>query len=47
MKYILPVVFRLIYGCGLRVSEALAFKCEDVNLVAGYITIGEIKNGCD
>ena len=47
MKYILPVVFRMIYGCGLRVSEALALKCEDVNLDEGYITIRETKNGCD
>lgn len=47
MKYILPVVFRLIYGCGLRVSEALAIKCEDVNLDDGNITIRETKNGSD
>lgn len=47
VKYILPVVFRMIYGCGLRVSEAMALKCEDVSLDEGYITIRETKNGCD
>jgi integrase/recombinase XerD len=47
MKYILPVVFRMIYGCGLRVSEALRLKFEDVNLDEGYIIIRETKNGSD
>jgi site-specific recombinase XerD len=43
----LPAVFRLIYGCGLRVSEALFLKYEDVNLEDQYIVIRETKNGCD
>lgn len=47
MKYILPVVFRTIYGCGLRVNEALSLKNKDVNLEDGYITVRETKNGCD
>lgn len=47
MKYILPVLYRMIYGCGLRVNEALGLKYEDVNLVEGYITIRETKNGSD
>jgi integrase/recombinase XerD len=47
MKYILPVLYRMIYGCGLRVSEALKLKFEDVNLDQGYIIIRESKNGCD
>jgi integrase/recombinase XerD len=47
MKYILPVLYRMIYGCGLRVSEALGLKCEDVNLDEGYIIIREAKNGSD
>jgi len=47
MKYVLPVVFRMIYGCGLRVSEALSLKYEDVNLDKGYIIIREPKNGKD
>ncbi len=47
MKYILPVLYRVIYGCGLRVNEALKLKCEDVNLDEGYIVIRETKNGSD
>lgn len=47
MKYLLPVLFRMIYGCGLRVNEALGLKCEDVNLDEGYIIIREAKNGSD
>lgn len=47
MKYVLPVVFRIIYGCGLRISEALSLKCGDINLDEGYIIIRETKNGQD
>ena len=47
IKYILPVVFRLIYGCGLRVNEALSLKCGDVRLEDKYIVIREPKNGHD
>lgn len=47
MKYILPVVFRVIYGCGLRINEALSLKYGDVNLNEKYIVIREPKNGRD
>ena len=47
IKYILPVVFRLIYGCGLRANEALSLKCGDVHLEEKYIVIREPKNGHD
>lgn len=43
----MPVVFRIIYGCGLRVSEALALKTEDVNLSEKYIIIRDSKNDRD
>jgi len=43
--HICPALFRVLYGCGLRVSEALSLKCEDVNLSEGFITIHETKNG--
>ncbi len=46
IRHILPVVFRMIYGCGLRVRDALNLKCKSLNLDEGYITIRE-KNGCD
>jgi integrase/recombinase XerD len=47
MQYILPVIFRLIYGCGLRVSEAENLKNDDVNFDEGFIIIRETKNGSD
>lgn len=47
IKYIIPVIFRLIYGCGLRASEALSLKCCDVNTDAKYIIVREPKNGHD
>ena len=45
LHHILPALFRLLYGCGLRISEALSLRCEDVNLSDGCITINETKNG--
>ena len=36
---IMPVLFRLIYTCGLRVSEALRLKVSDVDLELGMMTI--------
>lgn len=43
--HVCPALFRLLYGCGLRVNEALSLKCEDVNLTEGFIIIHETKNG--
>jgi len=45
LYHVCPALFRLIYGCGLRVNEALSLKCEDVNLIDGFIVIHESKNG--
>ncbi|WP_161820490.1 tyrosine-type recombinase/integrase [Sporotomaculum syntrophicum] len=42
--YIYPAVFRMLYGCGLRVSEALALKCEHVDLDNGVLVIMNGKN---
>ncbi len=42
--YIYPAVIRMLYGCGLRVSEALALKCEHVNLDNGVLVIMNGKN---
>ncbi|MCL2578377.1 MAG: tyrosine-type recombinase/integrase [Defluviitaleaceae bacterium] len=39
-----PALFRLLYGCGLRLSEALSLKIRDVNLDKGTILICEPKN---
>lgn len=38
-QLIFPTIFRLIYCCGLRNSEARNLKCEDVNLEAGKLII--------
>ncbi|MBK5263329.1 MAG: tyrosine-type recombinase/integrase, partial [Peptostreptococcaceae bacterium] len=35
----LPMILRLMYGCGLRIGETLALKMEDVNLVEGVLTL--------
>lgn len=34
-----PVLFRLLYGCGLRVSEALGLRVRDVDLKHGVLTV--------
>lgn len=38
-----PVIFRMIYCCGLRNSEACNLKCYDINLQDGTIKIYESK----
>jgi integrase len=43
MYTIFPVMMRLLYGCGLRVSEAIHLKNNDVDLNAGTIAILDSK----
>lgn len=43
----LPVLFRLLYACGLRVSEAVGLHCRDVDWEKGVLTVRETKNGQD
>ncbi|MDP1573897.1 MAG: tyrosine-type recombinase/integrase [Coxiellaceae bacterium] len=40
---IMPVIFRMIYMCGLRVSEARLLKVGDVDLVSGVLSIQHAK----
>ncbi|EKE04043.1 MAG: hypothetical protein ACD_20C00111G0002 [uncultured bacterium] len=40
---IMPILFRIIYSCGLRVSEARLLKVEDVDLTAGILSIHHSK----
>lgn len=47
MHKILPVLMRLLYGCGLRISEAVSLRCKDVDLEQGILTIREAKFGKD
>ncbi len=42
--HIYPAVIRVLYGCGLRVSEALTLKCEHVDLDNGILVIMNGKN---
>lgn len=41
--WIMPLLFRILYGCGLRVSEALHLKVRDINLLTGILTIWDGK----
>ena len=36
---IMPLLFRLLYGCGLRISEALNLRLQDVDLHTGALTV--------
>jgi integrase/recombinase XerD len=40
---IMPEVFRLLYGCGFRVSEVLKLRVRDVDLDHGIITVRQGK----
>ncbi|KER01354.1 site-specific recombinase XerD [Photorhabdus temperata subsp. temperata Meg1] len=40
---VMPVFFRLLYSCGLRLTEARLLKVEDVDLNEGVITVMNAK----
>ena len=40
---IMPEVFRLLYCCGMRISEVLRLRVADVDLAAGILTVREGK----
>jgi integrase len=42
-----PVIFRLLYCCGLRISEALNLKIKDIDFKEGLIQIKNSKNHKD
>ncbi len=44
---VMPVLFRLIYTCGLRASEALRLKAADVDLEQGIMTVYGAKGDKD
>lgn len=41
---LMPLLIRMLYGCGLRLGEAMALRWHDVNLVDGIIKIRYAKN---
>ena len=40
---VMPVFFRLLYSCGLRLTEARLLKIMDVDLAEGVITVRNAK----
>ena len=42
---VMPALVRLLYSTGLRISEALSLRNDDVNLHESYIIIRKGKNG--
>lgn len=38
-QWIMPLLFRMLYGCGLRISEARLLKLRNVDLESGVLTI--------
>jgi integrase len=40
---IMPEIFRLLYGCGLRLGEALNLRVQDVDLDQGILTVRQGK----
>jgi integrase/recombinase XerD len=44
---VMPVLFRTIYACGLRASEARLLRTDDVDLDAGVLRIRDAKGGKD
>ena len=43
----MPVLFRTIYGCGLRASEARLLRVADVDIDTGVLQIRDAKGGKD
>lgn len=46
-RMLMPALFRLLYGTGLRIGEALALKESDINLCEQYLIVRESKNGTE
>ena len=44
---VMPVLFRTIYACGLRCSEARLLRVEDVDIDSGVLQIRDAKGGKD
>ena len=44
---IMPLLFRILYCCGLRISEALSLKNENIYLESGYFILQGAKGGKD
>lgn len=45
--FCMPVLLRLLYSTGLRISEAMTIRNSDVKIDKRYIHIRKTKNGCE
>jgi len=45
MQKVFPVIIRMLYGCGLRISEAINLRVADLDLNEGILTIKDSKFG--
>lgn len=45
--FCMPILYRLLYSTGLRISEALSIRNEDINIEQKYIIIRKSKNGAE
>ena len=43
-SYVFPLLLRVLYGCGLRLGEALALRWCDINFDTKVVTIRKAKN---
>lgn len=43
----MPVLIRLLYATGLRISEALSLRNQDINKEDRYVHVWKTKNGTD
>lgn len=46
-SYVFPMLLRILYGCGLRLGEALSLRWENVDLESGILHIKKAKNDRD
>lgn len=46
-KMVDPLLFRMLYGCGLRITEALRLTVSDVDLGEGVLRVRQAKNRKD
>src|SRR5690625_1367657 len=47
MHYVMPVLVRMLYSCGLRISEAVSLLNQDVDLQNGLLQVRNGKFGKD
>lgn len=45
--YLIPFLIRLLYGTGIRISEALYLSCSDINFAEKHLVLRKTKNGKD